>query len=400
MTAQDSPGDVVIFERSLSNSHGVQENTEISSEDLNSQMTENGQKNSVTVSRPKKSEAYVFDFNQEVVQHYENDPVAQDFRTYKKGRPDMADVSNLPQGHQAFQGSPRDGQFATFGKNGQTGRQEHRPIRHSATKEFAPLDGTHSRHVYEEHPSASVCINDLRESDGFSTYRKETKPLGNNAAAITEATEKGLDLRHSDGFSTFRKKTEASASESLLAQLRTIPFHDHKEIEAEEFATFAKSATKHDGSHFRAVEELYHPPELKPSTVATARPLPSRGGEGQIYTTPRGGEEEQVRLSGSSNITRSRTFRKKPDGQIIEGDDTGRSGALRQYEGSISTNRASKPIGEQSVNTHIRASPEGAGSDNPHTISWTDESEAGARLIRQPNASVDRSVRQMFRLQS
>ena len=393
MTAQDSPGDVVIFERSLSNSHGVQENTEISSEDLNSQTTENGQRNSVTVSRPKKSEAYVFDFNQEVVQHYENDPVAQDFRTYKKGRPsDMADVSNLPQGHQAFQGSPRDGQFATFGKNGQTGRQEHRPIRHSATKEFAPLDGTHSRHVYEEYPSASVCINDLRESDGFSTYRKETKPLGNNAAAITETTEKGLDLRHSDGFSTFRKETGA--------QFRTIPFHDHKEIEAEQFATFAKSATKHNGSHFRAVEELYHPPELEPSTVEAARPLPSRGGEGQIYTTPRGGEEEQVRVSGSSNITRSRTFRKKPDGQIIEGDDTGRSGALRQYEGSISTNRASKPIGEQSVNTHVRASPEGAGSDNPHTISWTDESEAGARLIRQPSASVDRSVRQMFRLQS
>ena len=392
MTAQDSPGDVVIFERSLSNSHGVQGDIMISSEDLNSQTSENGQRNSVTVSRAKKSEAYVFDFNREAVQHYENDPVAQDFRTYKKGKPaELPDDNDLPQGHQAFQGSQRDGQFATFGKNYHIGTQEHRPIRHSATKEFAPLDGTHSRHAYGENPSAGACINDLRDSDGFSTYRKEAKPLGNNGAAIAETAEKGLDLRHSDGFSTFRKKTEA--------QSRTLPFHDHKEIEAEQFATFAKSAIKHDRSQFRAVEELYHPPELEPPAVATARPLSSRGGEGQMYTTPRGGDEEQVRVSGSSNIARSRTFRKKPDGQIIEGDDARRSSSPRQYEESISINRTSKPTGEQSGNTHIRASPEGSGSDNPHTISWTDDSEAGARLIRHPHASPDRSVRQMFHLQ-
>ena len=384
MTVQDSPGDVVIFERSLSNSHGVQEDAMISSEDLNSQTTENLQRNSVTVSRAKKSEAYVFDFNREAVQHYENDPVAQDFRTYKKGKPgDLADDSDLPQGHQTFQGSQRDGQFVTFGKT----KQEHRPIRHSATKEFAPLDGTHSRHAYEDNRSAGASISDLRESDGFSTYRKEAKPLRNNGADIAAATEKGLDLRQSDGFSTFRKKTEA--------QLRTIPFHDHKEIEVEQFATFAKSARKHDGSQFRAGEELYHPSELEPPVAAAARPLSSRGGEGQMYTTPRGGEEEQIRVSGSSNITRSRTFRKKPDGQIIEGNDAGRSSSPRQYEESISTDRDSKPTGEQS-NTHTRASPEGAGSDNPHTISWTDESEAGARLIRHPHASPDRSVRQMF----
>ena len=173
-------------------------------------------------------------------------------------------------------------------------------------------------------------------------------------------------MRQSDGFSTFRKKTEA--------QFRT---------------------RKHDGSQFRAVEELYHPPELEPPVAAAARPLSSRGGEGQMYTTPRGGQEEQIRVSGSSNITRSRTFRKKPDGQIIEGDVAGRSSSPRQYEESISTNRGSKPTGEQS-NTHIRASPDGAGSDNPHTIRWTEESEAGARLIRHPHASPDRSVRQMF----
>ncbi|XP_020617788.1 calmodulin-regulated spectrin-associated protein 2-like isoform X4 [Orbicella faveolata] len=395
MTAQDSPGDVVIFERSLSNSHGAQEDPMTASENLNPQTNENEQRNSVTVSRAKKSEAYVFDFNQEVVQHYENDPAALDFRTYKKGkRADLADGSNLPQGNQAFQGSQRDGQCATFGENGHGGTQEHRPAsqeRRCAANEFAPLDGTHSRHVYEENPSAGVYINELRPSDGFSTYRKETEPFGNNGAAIAEATEKGLNLRHSDGFSTFRKETEATASESLSAQFRTIPVHGQREIEAEQYATFAKSVKKHDGSQFRAEEEFYHPPDLEILAVAAVGPLPSRGGEGQMYTAPRRREEEQARISSSSNITRSRTFRKKPDGQIIECDDVGTNSSPRQYEESVSTNSASKPTGEQSINAHIRASPEGAGSDNPHRISWTDESEAGARPTRHSNASVDRS---------
>ena len=397
MTAQDSPGDVVIFERSKSNSHGANGDSVTASEDLNSQTTENEQRIPVTVSRARKAEAYVFDFNQEVVQHYENDPVAQDLRTYKKRKQaGLADCSNLPQDHQAFQGSQQDGQYATFGKNGHSSTQEQRPSSQSAAMEFAPLDGTHPRRVFEENPSAGVHINDLRKSDGYSTYRKETMPLGNNGGVVFKPTEKGLDLRHSNGFSTFRKKPEAAASESLLAHVRTIPVHGQREIEAEQYATFGKSATKHDGSQFRALEELYQPPDLEPSAVAAARPLPSRGGEGEIYTTPRGGEEEQVRVAGSSNITRSRTFRKKPDGQIIEGDDTRTSGSPRQYEEIIATNSTSRPAGEQSVNTHIRASPEGAGSDNPHRISWTDEPEAGARLIRHPNTSVDRSVRQML----
>lgn len=385
MTAQDSPGDVVIFERSLSKEDPA-------NDEMNSQKNENEPRNSVTVSRSQKSEAYVFDFNQEVVQHYENDPVAQDFRTYKKGKPaGLADSSNLRQSHQAFQGSQQDDQFATFAKNGYSGAQEHRPPsqgRISAAKEFGSLD--------EENPSAGVHIKELRESDGFSTYRKETTPLGNDGSAPAEPTEKGLDLRHSDGFSTFRKKTvAAAASASLIAQFRTTPVHGQREIEAEQFATFAKSA-KHDGSQLRALEELHRPPDLEPSAVMATRPLPSRGGEGEIYTTPRGEEEEPVRVSGSSNITRSRTFRKKPDGQIVEGDDAGTSSSPRHYEESILTNSASKPTEEQSVNTHTRASPEGAGNDNPHRTSWTDESEAGARLIRHSNASVDRSVRQML----
>ena len=398
VTAQDSPGDVVIFERSLSNSHGANEGTVTTSEDLNSQTNEHEQRNSVTVSRLKKSEAYVFDFNQEVVQHYENDPPTQDFRTYKKGKQtELADDRNVAQGNQALQDQRlhRGDQFATFGKSGNPDTQEHGPLSHSAAKEFAPLDGTHSRHAHEENPTAGAYINELRESDGFSTYRKETKPFGNDAAAIAEAAEKGLYLRHSDGFSTFREKTEAASSESLPVQFRTIPVHGQREIEAEQYATFAKSAKKHDGNQFRAVEELYHPPDLEPSAVAAVRPLSSRGGEGQICTTPRRGEEEQVRASGSSHITRSRTFRKKPDGQIIECDDAGTSSSPRPYEENVSSNSASKPTAQQSVNTHIRASPEGAGSDNPHRISWTEESESGARLIRHPNHSVDRSVRQL-----
>ena len=399
MTSQDSPGDVVIFERSLSNSHGTNEDTVTASKDLNSQTTENEQRNSVTVSRVKKSEACVFDFNQEVVHHYEKDPVAQDLRTYKKGKQaELTDDSNLPQGHQAFQSSQKDAQFATFNKNIHSVAQEHGSVsqeHRSAAKQFAPLEGSHPRHVYEETPVAGVHINDLRKSDGFSTYRKETTPVANNGSVIAEPIEKDLDLRYSDGFSTFRKKPESAASESLLAQFRAYPVRGHREIEAEQYATFAKSAKKHDGSQFR-VEESYHPPDLELSVVAAARPLPSRGGEGEIYTTPRGEAEEQVCVSGSSNIARSRTFRKKPDGQIIEDDDTGTSSSPRHHQESISPNRANKPIEEQSVNTHIRNSPKGAGNDNPHRISWTDESEAGARRIRHPNTSIDRSVRQMF----
>ena len=58
-----------------------------------------------------------------------------------------------------------------------------------------------------------------------------------------------------------------------------------------------------------------------------------------------------------------------------------------------STNSERKDTGQHTVNKHIRDSPEGTGSDNPHRISWTDDQEAGARLIKQLNASKEMSVR-------
>lgn len=395
MTAQDSPGDVVIFERSLSNSHGAKEDN--ANEDFNSQMNENAQRNSATVTKSKKSEAYVFDFNQDVVQHFGNDPVAQDFRTYKKGmlgRP--TEESSVPQGNQRFQGSLQDNHLATFGKNSHSGSQEHRPAsqqRTSAVKEFVPLDETQPRHDYEENPAACANIKDLRESDGFTTFRKDTAPEKNDSTAIAESDVKGLDLRQSDGFSTFRKEPIVATSEELLTQYKSSSAHIQRENEADQYATFAKSAKKHDGSQHFAREETYHPTQLEPSTVMATRSLPSQGGESEIHTTPRGGEEEQIRVSGSSNITRSRTFRKKPDGQIIEDNDmaTG-SSSPRHDDESSSANSASTLAEQQTVHSQIRVSPEGAGNDNPHRISWTDESEAGARLSRHVNVSVDRSV--------
>ncbi len=395
MTAQDSPGDVVIFERSLSNSHGAKEDN--ANEDFNSQMNENAQRNSATVTRSKKSEAYVFDFNQDAVQHFENVPVAQDFRTYKKGKQSrLAVESSVPQGHQRFQGSQQDDHFATIGKNSYGGSQEHRPPsqqRTSVVKEFVPLDESHPRQDYEENPAAGANINDLRQSDGFTTFRKDTAPEKCNGTAKAESVVKSLDLRQSDGFSTFRKEPEAATSDDLLAQYNSSSAHGQRENEADQYATFAKSAKKHDSSQHYAREETYHPPQLEPSTVVATRSFSSQGEEGEIHTTPRGGEEEQIRASGSSNITRSRTFRKKPDGQIIEDNDmaTG-SSSPRHGDESSSADSASTLAEQQTVHTQIRVSPEGAGNDNPHRISWTDESEAGARLSRHLNASVDRSV--------
>ena len=398
LTAQDSPGDVVIFERSLSNSHGAKEDN--ADDDFNTQASEHAQRNSASVTRSKTSEAYVFDFNQDAVQHYENHPVAHDFRTYKKGKPQgrLADESNSPQGNQRFQGSQQDGHFATFDKNYHSASQEHRPPsqqRASAVKEFVPSDKTLTRHDFEENPNASTNIRDLRESDGFSTFRKDTAPVKNDVTKEAESVSKGFDLRQSDGFSTFRKEPEAASSGDVLVQYQTVAAHGQREYEADQYATFAKSTKKHDSSQHYAREEMHHPPELEPSAIVATRPLPSQGGEGEIHTTPRGGHEEQIRVSGSSNITRSRTFRKRPDGQIIEGDDIGTSNSTpRQDDENSPTNSASRLAGQQTANTHIRASPEGDGNDNPHRISWTDESEAGARLSRQLNASVDRPVRQ------
>ncbi|KAJ7361843.1 hypothetical protein OS493_014485 [Desmophyllum pertusum] len=445
MTAQDSPGDVVIFERSLSSSHGTKENT--TSEDFISQTNENAQRHSTTVTRPKKTEAYVFDFNQDVVQHYESDPVPHDFRTYKKEKKPggLADGSNLSQGEcSGEQGTQQDGHCT---------HEHSHPNQHqtSAVKEFTSRDETSPRHVYEEDPGAGVNVKDLRESDGLSTFRENTVAEKNEGNVIPETSVKGLDLRRSDGFSTFRKEPTAGVSESLLAQFKTASVHGQRQHEADPFSTFAKSAKKHDGSQHRVQEGMHHslelepsagvsesllaqfktasvhghreheadpfstfaksakkrdgslhraqegmhpPLELEPTAAVATRPLPSRGGEGEIHTTPRGGEEEEIRVSVSSNITRSRTFRKKPDGQIIHGDNIGASSSPGFDEERSSINNASKLTGQQTVNTHIRDSPEEAGGDNPHRISWTDESEAGARLMRQFNATVDRSTTQ------
>ena len=397
LNALDSPGDVIIFERSLSSSHATGENA--SSEDLNSQNNEIAQRHSTTVTRLRKAEAYVFDFNQDAVQSYENNPATQDFRTYKKGKQGgLADSSNSVQGDQALKGSQGD-HFSTFSRNSQSGTREHRlPSQQqpSAVEELASHHAANARQVYEER--TSINMEDLRASEGFSTFRKGSSPekKNNSENAVPVTVAKSWDVRRSDGYSTFRKEPMASSSESLLAQFKTASAQGQGENEADQFLTFAKSAKRQDSNQHPAQVELHHSPRQESTTAVATRPVPTRGEESEIHATPRGGEDEQIRVSGSSNITRSRTFRKTPNGQIVEDVSIGTRSSTEHNEVRSSTNSDRKPTGQQTVNTHIRDSPEGAGSDNPQRISWTDDSEAGARLIKQINTSVDRSVRPLL----
>ena len=410
--AQDSPSDVVIFERSLSNSYAP-ENT------AHGRPSSQTRENAPCDSGSNKAEAYVFDFNQDTVHQYKNGHTEQDFRTYKKTRQVGIPVSEVPQANhraanentagQGFRASQEDDRFGTYGKNSHLTSQRQNEVSQQQeidAKEFDSLDGKYRLRTSDEHPAARV--RDVRQSDGFSTFRKGVSPSLEPCIPEHESSGHGLqtvDLRRSDGFTTFRKGEHASASENLHAQFPSAVTHDQRQGDhSEKFSTFSKSTKKQDGGpnhaqdglqHFHGVNasehhDLQQAPQLYD---VTPRPLPSRGGEGENQTSPRGGEQELARVSGSSSIMRSRTFRKTPDGQIVEE----RNVAMSSSSGS-SASGGSKVSGQQAIITNIRGSPEGAGSDNPQRISWTDESEAGARLLRQSNASVDRSVRQLISL--
>ena len=397
--AQDSPSDVVIFERSLSNPPEASSPRDAQS----SQMRENANYNSETVTRSNKSEVYVFDFNQDTVQHYKNGRTAsaQDFRTYKKSKQGGLAESEVPQGDRraasfnenfANQGTQRFQQDAHSGTyNKKPNEQEHSTAGQQQTSDS--LDGRPRHRIPGEARMQGVNIKDLRQSDGFSTFRKDSTSEINNGEVGPSAH--ALDLRRSDGFATFRKGAPDATSENMSV----VSTHDHRKIEAKRFSTFAKSAKKQSDEHNYAEEGFHHfqrsntePTDIQQATMAARTPY-NDGAEGERQATPRGREEKQIRVSGSSNIARSRTFRKTPDGQIIDDRSFRRSISSGHERDHSATSSDSKLSGQQTVVTNIRVSPEGAGSDNPHRISWTDESEAGVRLTRQLNASVDRSVR-------
>ena len=406
--AQDSPSDVVIFERSLSNSYAP-ENT-----------AQGGPSSQIRESAPcdsgsNRAEAYVFDFNQDTLHQYKNGHTEQDFRTYKKTKQVGIPVSEVPQDNQraasfneniagqGFRGSQEDDRFGTYGKNSRLTSQGQKEVSQQQdidAKEFDSLDGKYRLRTSEETPASRV--RDVRQSDGFSTFRKDVSQSLEPCISEHESSGHGLqtvDLRRSDGFTTFRKGEHVNASENLHAQFPSAVTHDKRQDDqSDKFSTFSKSSKKQDDRQNHAQDGVQHSlsehNDLQQAPQVydvTPRLLPSRGGEGENQTSPRGGEQELARVSGSSSITRSRTFRKTPDGQIVEE----RNVAMSSSSGS-SASGGSKVAGQQAIITNIRGSPEGAGSDNPQRISWTDESEAGARLLRQSNASVHRSVRHLL----
>ena len=418
MAAQDSPSDVVIFERPLSNSGVREENTALGHS--GSQARENAQSSSGIVTRSNKAESYVFDFNDDTVHHYTNGHQAQDFRSYKKNTQDGLPESEVKQNDrraasfnedttdQRFQGSKQDAHIGTYSKNSHVDEQKHSIAgqeRASDVKELDSLDGRY-RHRHGETPRTSVNSKHLRESDGFSTFRKDASPEKNSGELEGEASAPAVELRRSDGFTTFRKGETAIPS----PQFSTAFSQDKKQDDqTDRFSTFAKSAKKRGDSQFVNQDGLHcshdgntsERSNLQQAPLvfnASPRPLPSRGGEGEDQTFPRGGEDEQVRISGSSNIMRSRTFRKKPDGQIVDDHDIVTNSSPGYDEETSSSSVDSKGAGQPAVVTNIRGSPEGAGSDNPHRISWTDESTAAARLTTHLSASVDRSVRQQLQV--
>ena len=406
--AQDSPSDVVIFERSLHSY--VTENTEYGRS--SSQTREKAPSDSDMVTGSNKTEAYVFDFNQDTVHQYKNDHTEQDFRTYKKSKQVGLPESEAPQVNlraasfnentagRGFWSSQQDSHFGTYGKKSHLTNQEKNEI--SQQREFDSLDGKYRLRTSGE---TAARLRDLRRSDGFSTFRKDVSQSHEPRMPEHESSGHGsqtADLRRSDGFTTFRKGETASASENLHAQFSSaVPPGNRQDDHTDKFSTFSKSSKKQDDGQNRAQDGLQHfhdnASERKDLQQApqvydvTPRPLTNRGGEVEGQTSPRGDEREHARVSGSSSIARSRTFRKTPDGQIIEE----RNVAMSSSSGS-STSGDSKLAGQQTIITNIRGSPEGAGSDNPQRISWTDESEAGERLIWQLNTSVDRSVRQLI----
>lgn len=427
MAAQDSPSDVVIFERSLSSSSAPEENAAYG---ISSQTRENSQFNSGTVTRSNKAEAYVFDFNQDTVHHYKNENTAQDFTTYKKGKQNGRTVNEVLQGDlraassneftadERFQGSQQDTHSSTYSKSSHAVNREQGKVSEQLTsdvKEFDSHDGRYRHRISEDTPVAGVYAKDLRQSDGFSTFRKDSTSEMNGGEVEREPSAHVSDLRRSDGFTTFRKGETAASSEGLPGKFPTaVTTGERQDEQTDKFSTFAKSAKKQDGSQQQIQEGLHHfhdadgseRTDLQQTPLVydvTARPLPNRGWEDERQTSPRGGMQEQIRASGSSNIARSRTFRKKPDGQIIEDynivtrDSQGNDEVASSASGGGGGGGGRLPT-QQTVVTNIRGSPEGAGNDNPHRISWTDESEAGARLMRQLSASVDRSVRQLFLL--
>ena len=395
MASQDSPNDVVIFERSLSNPPD---------ENSNSKTGQTEQHNTETVTRSSTFESPVFDFNQDTVENYKIN-VSGDFRTYKVGaQSGLAGrevfKANSPAtsydedtADQRLRDIRQAAHFGTYSKKSH--KDEQKQYTDGADQASDSSDGRpHHRIVQETHGQG---VRDLRHSDGFSTFRKDSASQVRREEI--EANDPALDLRLSDGFTTFRKGTVDALSGSLTARSSTGSTYDRRSIEADRFSTFSRKQKDKQGHDQESVESLHDTNASERSDIqqapVSATPHSNKGGESdERQALPRGVEEVQTRSSGSSYITRSRTFRKTPDGNIVDDHVTNANTSSGHGRNTSLSSSGGKLSGQQTVVTNIRVSPEGTGSDNPHRISWTDEPEAGARLMRQLNASVDKKVRE------
>lgn len=395
MASQDSPNDVVIFERSLSNPP---------EENSNSKTGQTEQHNTETITRSSTFESPVFDFNQDTVENYKIN-LSGNFRTYKVGAQSglagrevfkansPATSYNEDTAGQRLQDVRQAAHFGTYSKKSHKDEQEQYtdgPDQASDSSDGRP------RHciVQETHGQG---VRDLRHSDGFSTFRKESAPQVRREEI--EANDPALDLRLSDGFTTFRKGTSDALSGSLTSRSSPGSTYDRRSIEADRFSTFSRKQKDKQGHDQESVESLHDTNASERSDIqqapVSATPHSNKVGEGdERQAFPRRVEEVQTRSSGSSYITRSRTFRKTPDGNIVDDHVTNANTSSGHGRNTSLSSSTGKLSGQQTVATNIRVSPEGAGSDNPHRISWTDEPEAGVRLMRQLNVSLDKKVRE------
>lgn len=387
MLAQDSPSDVIIFDRQSSTycASGKQP--------IRSRAKENTLKSN-------KTEARVFDFNQDAICHSRNGDLVKEFGTYKKSAQIGGPVSDVPQDNlraasdvtdQILQEHQRDAYYPTYKKIPESAaREEFNQISSqikNETEKFECVDGK-NRHVpCVETPPADV--DNLRQSDGFSTFRKGSS-LGKNMREMAHAPH-SLDLQQSDGLVTFRKGETSVGSGEFVEKESYHIDHFSASIkpsvnQGNESQHFAKNQQVGD-SNTKGANDLQ---QASLVNDVIFRPLSSSGGEEnrQRHTQPGRKELYQARLSDATNITRSRTFRKTPNGQIVKDDDADAEGS----HGSRANTSCSKLSEQQTV---IRRSPEGARNDQPHKITWVDvrEAEAGASVSCQPNdATAETSV--------
>ena len=370
MLAQDSPSDVIIFDRQSSD-HSAAEK-----QPIRSHAKENTLKSNKTAAR-------VFDFKQDAICESRNGDLVKDFGTYKKSGKIGGPVSDVPQVNlcaasskndatdQLLQGHQCDDNYPTYKKMPDSAAREELnqfslQIKDGAEK-FDCVDGK-NRHVpFLETPPANV--DNLRQSDGFSTFRKGSS-LGKNIRQKAHAPH-SLDLQQSDGLATYRKG-ETSVNQGNESQ------------------HFAQDKTQQVGdSNTKEANDLRQASLVNDVIL---RPLSSTGGQEnrQRHTQPRGEELYEPRLYDATNIKRSRTFRKTPNGKIVEDHDAGGSGSF----GSPANTSCSKLSEQQTV---LRGSPEGAGNGEPQKVTWAEvrEAEAGASVLCQPNdTTAETSVRE------